>query len=80
MTINFHAYVGSVFKVILICDSCQARRKMEQEHNNGMTYGLPTESPCPENNKECCHFKFNHSNFCPCESKEDYECDLSIGF
>lgn len=50
----------------MICDSCEKRRKMEREHNGGMTYGLPTKSPCPEENKKCAHFYYNHILKCGC--------------
>jgi hypothetical protein len=49
------------------CNSCQARMKMEQEHDNGRTYGLPTKSPCPEENRTCSFFKYNHVLKCGCK-------------
>ncbi len=33
--------------------------KMEQEHDGGRTYGLPTQTACPENNHECAFKKYN---------------------
>ena len=57
----------------MICNSCTARMKYEQEHDNGRTYGLPTQTPCPENNDKCAFQKYN----CGVELDDRHDCEWS---